>query len=68
MPTREKGHLVVLSHPVAPIGFDFQVSVPADVGEVSRDGPNLLAASRDLDHDFRGPPPNGSADLFDLSG
>jgi hypothetical protein len=60
--------LVILSDVLAPIRFNFKVSVLTDVGKVGRDSADLLAASGDFDHDFRGAPTDGSADLLDLRG
>src|ERR1700730_715930 len=68
MPAFEESFLAILAHPLPTICFNFQFPVLADVGKVSRHSTDFLAASRDLDYDFRGAPPDRSANLLDLRG
>src|SRR5262249_41646374 len=68
MPTLEESLLAVLGHALPAIRFNFKVSVLTDVGQVSRDRTELLAASSDFNDDFRGAPTDGAANLLDLRG
>src|SRR5262249_29544172 len=66
MPAFEESFLSILGHALPTIGLDFKIPALTDVGEVRRDGAELLAASGDLDHDFRGASTHRAADLLDL--
>ena len=68
VPTLEESILAILGHALPPIRLNFKSSVLTDVGKVSRDRTDLLAASGDFDHDFRCAPTNSAADLLDLRG